>query len=101
VLSVVQMVLMTAMVGVLFVELRPMENNAARLGRRLHRRAGPAQRGRRRTVVHCRGAATLVSVRWGVKGHGLICIAVLVIALIAARALATQSKVPVPEEVTR
>ena len=38
--------------------------------------------------------ATLVSVRWGLKDYGLTCVAVLVVALIAARALATDAKVP-------
>jgi hypothetical protein len=40
-----------------------------------------------------------VSVRWGLKDDGLLCVAVLVLALIAARALATDSKVPAPSAV--
>jgi hypothetical protein len=100
-LSVVQLVLMTVTVGVLFVALRPLENNP------LPRWDGGfvAARGPRSaavgTLLCVAGAATLVSVRWGLNDDGLTCIAVLLIALIAARALATDSKVPVTEAVTR
>lgn len=100
-LSVVQVVLMSAVVGVLFVALGPLENNplpgwdGGFVGR-------PGLRSAAVGALLCiAGAATLVSVRWGLKDDGLVCIAVLLIALIAARALATDSKVPVTEAVTR
>jgi hypothetical protein len=35
------------------------------------------------------GAATLASVGWGLKDQGLYCVAVMIIALIAARGLAS------------
>jgi len=100
-LSVVQMVSMTVMVGVLFVALRPLENNPLP-GWDGGFVAGPGVRSAAVGTLLCiAGAATLVSVRWGLKDDGLICIAVLLVALIAARALATDSNVPVTEAVTR
>jgi membrane protein implicated in regulation of membrane protease activity len=36
------------------------------------------------------GAATLASVGWGLKDQGLYCIAVMLVALVAARRLADQ-----------
>ena len=100
-LSVVQMVSMTVMVGVLFVALRPLENNPLP-GWDGGFVAGPGVRSAAVGTLLCiAGAATLVSVRWGLKDDGLICIAVLVVALSAARALATDSNVPVTEAVTR
>jgi Acyltransferase family len=100
-LSVVQVVLMTALVGVLFVALRPVENNPLP-GWDGGFVAGPGVRSAAVGTLLCiAGAATLVSVRWGLKDDGLICVAVLLVALIAARALATDSKVPVTAAVTR
>jgi acyltransferase-like protein len=100
-LSVVQVVLMTAMVGVLFVALRPLENNPLPHwdGGFV---AGPGPRSAAVGTLLCTaGAATLASVRWGLKDDGLICIAIVLIALIAARALATDSKVPLTDAVAR
>jgi hypothetical protein len=100
-LSVVQVVSMTVMVGVLFVALRPLENNPLPRwdGGSV---AGPGVRSAVVGTLLCiAGAATLVSVRWGLKDDGLICIAVLLVALIAARALATDSNVQVTAAVTR
>jgi hypothetical protein len=92
---------MTFMVGVLFVALRPVENNPLP-GWDGGFVAGPGVRSAAVGTLLCiAGAATLMSVRWGLKDDGLICIAVLLVALIAARALATDSNVPVTEAVTR
>jgi Acyltransferase family len=100
-LSVEQVVLMTVMVGVLFVALRPLENNPLP-GWDGGFVAGPGVRSAAVGTLLCiAGGATLVSVRWGLKDDGLICIAVVLVALIAARAAATDSKVPVTEAVTR
>ena len=38
------------------------------------------------------GAATLASVGWGLKDQGLYCVAVMMIALVAARMLASDSQ---------
>jgi Acyltransferase family len=100
-LSVVQVVSMTAMVGVLFVALRPLENNPLP-GWDGGFVAAPGVRSAAVGTLLCTaGAATLVSVRWGLKDDGLICIAVLLIALIAARAPAADSNVSVTAAVTR
>ena len=100
-LSVVQVVLMTAMVGVLFVALRPLENNPLP-GWDGGFLAGPGVRSAAVGTLLCiAGVATLASVRWGLKDDGLTWVAVLLVALIAARALATDSKVPVTVAVTR
>ncbi len=95
-LSVVQMVLMAAMVGVLFVALRPLENNPLP-GWDRGFVAGPGVRSAAVGTQLCiAGTATLLSVRWGLKDDGLVCVAVLLVALVAARALATDDRVPVP-----
>jgi hypothetical protein len=100
-LSVVQVVLMTVVVGVLFVALKPLENDPLP-GWDGGFVAGPGARSATVGTLLCiAGAATLVSVRWGLKDDRLICIAVLLVALIAARALAADSNVPVTEAATR
>ena len=90
----VQLVLMAVMVGVLFVALRPLENNPLP-GWDGGFVAAPGVRSAAVGSLLCvAGTATLVSVRWGLEDDGLICVAVLLVALIAARALATDAKVP-------
>jgi Acyltransferase family len=99
-LSIVQVLVMVVMVGVVFVALRPLENNplpgwdGGFVG-------GPGLRSAAVGTLLCVAAtATLVSVRWGLKDDGLICIEVLLVALVAARALATDTRVPAPDSVT-
>lgn len=104
-LSIVQVLLMVVLVGVLFVALRPLENNplpgwdrdfgadfvagfAARPGVR------SAVVG---TLLCIAAAATLVSIKWGLKGDGLYCVAVMLAGLIGARLLANDT--PVAREV--
>lgn len=100
-LSVVQLVLMTVMVGVLFVALRPLENNPLP-GWDGGFVAGPGVRSAVVGTLLCvAGTATLVSVRWGLKDDGLVCVSVLLVALIAARALATDAKVPTLDAAVR
>jgi Acyltransferase family len=95
-LSVVQMILMAAMVGVLFAALRPLENNPLP-GWDGGFVAGPRVRSAAVGTQLCiAGTATLLSVRWGLKDDGLVCVAVLLVALVAARALATDERVPAP-----
>ncbi|WP_333891908.1 acyltransferase [Mycolicibacterium gadium] len=87
-LSVLQTVAMVVAVGIAFTVLRPLENDplpfwdgglVARPGSR------SALVG---TLLCVAGAATLASVGWGLKDLGLYLTAVMVAALVAARALA-------------
>ena len=87
-LSVVQVVLMAAMVAVAFVVLRPLENSPLVLwdGGSVSR---PGIRSATVGLLLCvAGAATLTSVAWGLKDQGLYYVAVMLAALVAARALA-------------
>lgn len=86
-ISAVQLLLMAAVVTMLFVALRPLENNPL---------AGwdgaPAitsvRRGAAVAMLLCVAAvATLAAVKWGLKDDGLICVATMVAALVSARAL--------------
>jgi surface polysaccharide O-acyltransferase-like enzyme len=88
-LSIVQLVIMAVLVGLVFVTLRPLENKplpvwdggfVARPGRR------SAMVG---TLLCVAGAATLASVGWGLKDQGLYCVTAMLVALVVARALAS------------
>ena len=95
-LSVVQVVLMTALVGVLFVALRPLENNPLP-GWDGGFVAAPGLRSAAVGTLLClAAAATLVSVKWGLKDDGLVCVAVMLAALIGARLLSTDTRTPLP-----
>lgn len=88
-LSVVQLLLVAAVVAVLFVVLRPLENNP------LPGWDGPLAVAPGRSAVvgsllMVAGAATLVAIKWGLKDEGLLCVAVLLAALVGARVLASQ-----------
>lgn len=88
-LSVVQLMIMGALVAVVFVTLQPLENNPLPLwdGGFVAR---PGARSAAVGVLLCvASAATLASVGWGLKDQGLYCIAVMFIALLAARRLAS------------
>jgi hypothetical protein len=88
VLSVVQLLIMCVLVALVFVTLRPLENNPLPLwdGGFVAR---PGGRSLALGALLCvAGAATLASVGWGLKDQGLYCVAVMLIALIAARGLA-------------
>ncbi|UGU34026.1 acyltransferase [Mycolicibacterium smegmatis] len=92
-LSVVQMVLMTALVGIAFVALRPLENNPLPLwdGGSV---PTPGVRSVTVGLLLCTaGAATLASVAWGLKDQGLYCVVVMVSALIVARWLANPAAI--------
>lgn len=94
VLSVVQLLLMVAVVAVLFVALRPLENNplAGWDGAPAITAVWP---GVAAGVPLCvAGVATLAAVKWGLKDNGLICVATMVAALVAARALAAARWTP-------
>ena len=87
-ISAAQVLIMVAVVAVLFVALRPLENNplpgwdgAAGTTR--------SARGAAAGVLLCvAGAATLAAVKWGLKDEGLLCVGVMISALVAARVLA-------------
>ncbi|OMC13484.1 acyltransferase family protein [Mycolicibacterium fortuitum] len=88
VLSVLQLALMAGLVALAFVALRPLENNPLPLwdGGKV---AGTGVRSAAVGLLLCTaGAATLTSVAWGLKDQGVYCVAVMVAALVAARALA-------------
>ncbi|BBZ00362.1 acyltransferase family protein [Mycolicibacterium fallax] len=86
--SLLQISLMLAVVAVLFVALRPLENNPLP-GWDGGVVAGPGPRSAAVGILLCiAGAATLASVKWGLKDDGLYCMAVMLAALIGARLLA-------------
>ncbi len=88
-LSVVQLLIMGALVAVVFVTLRPLENAPLPLwdGGFV---ATPGNRSAAVGALLCiAGAATLASVGWGLKDQGLYCVAVMLIALVSARRLAS------------
>jgi hypothetical protein len=88
VVSAVQLIAMVILVGAAFTVLRPLENTALP-GWDGGRVAGPGARSAAVGILLCgAGAATLASVGWGLKDQGLWCVAVLLIALAAARRLA-------------
>jgi hypothetical protein len=91
-LSVVQLLIMGALVAVVFVALRPLENNPLPVwdGGFVAR---PGGRSAAVGALLCvAGAATLASVGWGLKDEGLYCVAVMLVALVAARVLASDSQ---------
>ncbi len=92
-LSVVQLVVMGVLVAVVFVVLRPLENNALPLWDGGYV-AGPGPRSAAVGALLCvAGAATLASVGWGLKDLGLYCVAVMLMALVGARLLATDDPI--------
>jgi Acyltransferase family len=91
VLSVVQLMIMAALVALAFIALRPLENDPLPLWDGGYV-AGPGGRSAAVGALLCiAGAATLASVGWGLKAQGLYCIAVMLAALVAARRLASRS----------
>lgn len=87
-LSVLQLAVMAGLVAMAFVALRPLENNPLPMW------DGGVVTGTgiRSAVVGgllcVAGAATLTSVAWGLKDQGVYCVAVMLVALVTARALA-------------
>lgn len=89
-LSVLQVLVMAVLVTAVFVLLRPLESNPLPLwdGGFV---AGPGLRSAAVGLLLCTaGAATLASVGWGLKDEGLFCVAAMLLALVAARALADE-----------
>lgn len=87
-LSLVQITLMLAVIAVVFVVLRPLENRPLP-GWDGGVVSAPGPRSAAVGTLLCvAGLATLVSVKWGLKDQGLYCMAVMLAALIGARLLA-------------
>ena len=85
----VQLLIMGALVAVVFVTLRPLENDPMPLWDGGYV-AGTGGRSAAVGALLCiAAAATLASVGWGLKDQGLYCVAVMLIALVAARRLAS------------
>ena len=94
-LSVVQLLLVAAVVAALFVVLRPLENTP------LPGWDAPVAPGRSRatgSLLMVAGAATLVAIKWGLKDDGLICVAVLLTALLGARVLTWPRRVDISSQ---
>lgn len=84
-LSIAQVLIMGALVAVLFVALRPLENNPLPFW---DGGVVSADRSVAVGILLCvAGAATLASCVWGLKDLGLYCVAAMLVALAAARAL--------------
>ncbi|WP_264916298.1 acyltransferase, partial [Mycobacterium kiyosense] len=94
--SIAQVLIMTTVMAVLFVALRPLENNPLPGWDDPITHTG----GRRSTAVGgllmLAGVATLAAIKWGLKDDGLIYVAAMVAALVAARALASPEKPRTP-----
>jgi hypothetical protein len=83
VLSLVQLAIMAALVGLAFLTLRPLENNPLpRWDGGLVARPGPRSAAVG-TLLCLAGAATLASVGWGLKEQGLWCVAVSTYVILA------------------
>lgn len=89
--SAAQLLIMVIAVAVLFVLLQPLENKPL-FGWDGAATITSAKRGAAVGALLCvAGVATLTSVTWGLKNEGLICVAVMVVALAAARVLASEA----------
>ncbi|MGX9787346.1 acyltransferase family protein [Mycobacterium sp. MMS18-G62] len=91
-LSVLQLLIMAALVALVFVTLRPLENNPLPLwdGGFVARTGGRSMAVG--ALLCVAGAATLASVGWGLKDQGLYLVAVMLVALGTARWLAGDSQ---------
>lgn len=93
-LSVIQLTMMVVVVSALFLALRGLENNP------LPRWDGgvvaaPGLRSAAVGTLLCiAAAATLASVKWGLKDDGLVCVAVLLAALAGARLCCSGAEKP-------
>lgn len=93
--SVAQVLIVVGVVAVLFVALRPLENNPLSGWDGAPAITSPARGGVVGALLCVAGVAILAAIRWGLKDDGLMCMAVMVAALVTARAVASQpSTVP-------
>lgn len=87
-IGVIQLAVMVALVGLLFVVLQPLENTPLR-GWDGGVVTAPGARSATVGILVCvAGAATLAAIRWGLKDEGLYCTGVMLAALLSARLLA-------------
>jgi hypothetical protein len=92
-ISVMQLLLMVVAVGVLFVVLRPLENNPLAGWDGVPTITSIGRGVATGTLLCVAGVATLAAIKWGLKDDGLICVATMVAALLAARVLAAAGRV--------
>lgn len=98
--TVEQLFIMIGLVAVLFVALRPLENNPLP-GWDGSSTVTSVWRSSAVGVLLCvAGAALLAAVKWGLKDDGLVCVSVMLAALLAARLL-TATRLPEAGSVTR
>jgi hypothetical protein len=99
-LSILQLLIMMLLVGLVFIALRPLENDKLPAWDVRWDGGFVAAPGWRSvavgTLLCVAGAATLASVGWGLKDQGLYCIALMLIGLIGARALAADTTPATP-----
>lgn len=86
--TVEQLFMMIGLVAVLFVALRPLENNPLPGWDDCPAITSPRRSGVVGALLCVAGAALLAAVKWGLKDDGLICVLVMLVALLTARALA-------------
>lgn len=92
VVSVMQVLLMVAAVAVLFLLLRPLENNPLP-GWDGAPNITSIGRGVAVGLSLCgAGVATLAAIKWGLKGDGLVCVATMLVGLVTARVLAASKR---------
>ena len=87
-ISVAQLLIVVALVSALFVALRGLENNPLPGWDGAPAITSPTRGTVIGALLCLAGAAILVSVKWGLKDDGLVCVAVMLVALVAARAMA-------------
>jgi hypothetical protein len=99
-LSILQLLIMMLLVGLVFIALRPLENDKLPAWDVRWDGGIVAAPGWRSvavgTLLCVAGAATLASVGWGLKDQGLYCIALMLMGLIGARALAADTTPATP-----
>ena len=90
--SAIQLLLMVAIVGLLFLALRRLENNP-QPGWDVAVAAEPGPRSAVVGALLClAGAATLAAVKWGLKEDGVYCMAIMLSALLGARLLSRPTR---------
>jgi len=93
VLSMIQLAIMVAAVAVLFLTLRPLENDPLP-GWDGAASVPPGPRSIAVGVLLClAGVATLAAVKWGLKSDGIYCVAIMIGALVSARLLSSPKAV--------
>ncbi len=87
-LGVVQLTLMTVLVGALFVALRPLETRTLPWWDGVVAEPSGRKSAAVGALVCAASAALLASVKWGLKDDGVFCVAVMLAGVITARRLA-------------